>query len=320
MTDSNSRSSGSGKRPTHVIFGAGPIGLATADALLERGEPVRVVSRSGSTKLPAGVESIRGDAADPAFAESAVDGASAVYQALGPPYHQWAELFPPLQKSVVAAAQSVNARYVSFENLYMYGDPKGQVINEESPIQTHTRKGKLRQEMASELKTLSVNGDLQLATARASSYFGPRAGWQSPLGERVIGRAIQGKSAQVIGDPDARHSFTYTKDAGRVLATLGSEDRSLGEIWHIPNAPALTVREMVKLIGNKLEREIKVSPAPAVVLKVMGLWNPTIRELHEMLYTVESDYIAESSKFTDAFGLQATPTNQAIAETVDDWL
>jgi len=124
----------------------------------------------------------------------------------------------------------------------------------------------------------------------------------------------------VIGDPDTRHSFTYVKDAGRVLATLGVEDRALGEVWHVPNAPAQTLREMVTLIGTEIDRDIKLSPAPKALLKVMGLFNPTIRELQEMLYVFESDYIAESSKFTDVFGLEATPTDQAIVETVEDWL
>ena len=48
--------------------------------------------------------------------------------------------------------------------------------------------------MAAELKPLSDAGDLAVATARASDYFGPRAGEQSPLGTRVIGRALAGKA------------------------------------------------------------------------------------------------------------------------------
>ena len=37
--------------PQHVIFGTGAIGLATLDALRRRGEPVRLVNRSGSCLL-----------------------------------------------------------------------------------------------------------------------------------------------------------------------------------------------------------------------------------------------------------------------------
>ena len=228
---------------THVVLGAGTIGRALVDALVARGLAVRVVSRSDAAGLPVGAEHAKGDAADPAFARAAAKGAVAVYQCLNPPYARWVDLFPKLQASVVAAAQAAQARYVSFENVYMYGDTEGAPITEDLPYAPHTRKGRVRAAMAEDLARLSAAGDLRLATARASDYFGPRATSQSPLGEQVIGRAIAGKSAQVIGDPDQPHSYTYAPDAAAVLATLGTDDRALGQVWHVPmRRPAPPVR------------------------------------------------------------------------------
>ena len=186
-------------------------------------------------------------------------------------------------------------------------------------MKPHTRKGTVRLEMARELAELSDKGDLELATARASSYFGPRATWQSPLGERVIGRALEDKSAQVIGDPETKHSYTYLKDLSRVLATLGTDDRALGEVWHVPNAPARTTTEIIGMIGDELGQNIKISAAPELVLRMMGLFNPTVRELNEMLYEFKNDFVTDGEKFTEAFGMQATPLDQAVAETVAWW-
>ncbi len=303
----------------HVIFGAGPVGLALTGELVGRGHQVRVVSRSGSASVPDQVSQMAGNAADPDFAIGAASGAAVVYQVLNPPYHRWPEEFPPLQRSVVSAAQSAGARFVSFENLYMYGDTGGQPIDEETPMEPHTRKGKVRLEMAETLADLGSRGDLELATARASNYFGPRATWQSPLGERVIGRVLDGKSAQVVGDPDTKHSYTYLKDLSRVLATLATDDHAVGEVWHVPNAPARTTTEIVAMIGEELGREIKVSAAPELLLRMMGLFNPTVRELNEMLYEFKQDFVADGEKFTRAFGMKATPLDQAIAETVAWW-
>ncbi len=165
---------------THVIFGTGPVGLALVDQLVERGHQVRVVNRSGTAPVPAQVEQMAGDAADPNFALDAASGAGVVYQVLNPPYHRWPEEFPPLQRGVMSAAQAAGARFVSFENLYMYGNTGGHAIDESTPMKPHTRKGTVRLEMAEELAELSDKGDLELATARTSSYFGPRATWQSP--------------------------------------------------------------------------------------------------------------------------------------------
>ena len=46
----------------HVVFGSGPIGLATAGELVARNLPVRVVNRSGRADVPAGVEVVAADA------------------------------------------------------------------------------------------------------------------------------------------------------------------------------------------------------------------------------------------------------------------
>ena len=88
----------------HVVFGTGAIGLATFEALRRRGERVRLVNRSGTAPVPDDVEIMGGDASDPAFTTSAAQGAQVVYQTLNPSYHQWVELFPALQASVLAAA------------------------------------------------------------------------------------------------------------------------------------------------------------------------------------------------------------------------
>jgi len=78
--------------PHHVIFGTGAIGLATLDALLRRGERVRLVNRGGSARVPDDVEVVAGDAADPAFTTTVTRGARVVYQTLNPPYARLAVL------------------------------------------------------------------------------------------------------------------------------------------------------------------------------------------------------------------------------------
>lgn len=301
----------------HVVFGTGAIGLALVGQLMDRELPVRVVNRSGRADVPAGVEVVGGDLSAAAFAKEAAVGAGVVYQCLNPPYAKWPELFPRLQHNAVAAAQTADARYVSFENLYMYGDTRGVTITEDLPYSAHTKKGKVRAEMAEELAVLSAAGDLAVSTARASDYFGPRATAQSQLGDRVIGRALAGKSAQVLGDPDQPHSYTYSVDAGRVLATLGSDDRALGQVWLAPNAPPQTTREIIGMIGADIGRPVKVSTVPNSVLTMMGWFNPTVRELGEMMYEFEQPFVADGSRFEETFGMAPTPLDQSIRATVE---
>ncbi|MGA7228378.1 MAG: NAD(P)H-binding protein [Acidimicrobiia bacterium] len=303
----------------HVVFGAGPVGSALIDELVERDLWVRAVSRSGARNLPPGVEVVAGDASDPEFSSEAARDAVAVYQVMNPPYDRWPQLFPPLQDAVIAAAQANNARFVSFENLYAYGDTMGTPISEELPLEPDTKKGRVRARMAEQLSELNEKGDLIVSTVRSSDYLGPGATWQSPIGERVIGRAIQGKSAQVIGDPSKLHSYTFVKDAGRVLATCGTEERAFGDVFIVPNAPAVSTRLVIEMVGDELGRDIAISVAPAPLLRVMGIFNANLREVLEMKYEFDRDFVADGSKFTRTFGIGPTPLRQSVGATVAWW-
>jgi nucleoside-diphosphate-sugar epimerase len=300
----------------HVIFGTGAVGLAVMDELLARGKSVRVVNRSGG-QFPAGVESLRGDATDPDFARRAAAGASVVYNALNPAYYQWPELFPRLQAGVLAGAAAAGARLVVMENVYMYGDPQGRPLTEDRPYNAHTRKGQVRARMSQALMTAHEQGQVRVAIGRASDFFGPRSTDQSPLGELVIGRALAGKSAQVIGNIDLPHTYTYVPDIGRALVTLGERDEALGQAWHIPSAQTVTTRALLDMIYAELGQKPNIQVAPRPLLRLMTLFDKNIAEIWEMLYEFEQPFIVDHSKYERAFGNQATPLPDAIRATVN---
>jgi nucleoside-diphosphate-sugar epimerase len=304
--------------PSHVIFGTGAIGLATLDALRLRGESVRVVNLSGQADLPADVEIVGGDARDHEFTAAMSAGARVIYQTLGPPYHQWAQQFPALQASILAAAQSAGARLVDMENVYMYGRPDGYPLTETSPYAAHTRKGQLRGRMARDLLAAHEAGRVEVAIGRASDYFGPRGGSQSNLGDRVMPAALAGRTATVLGDPGQPHTYTYLPDIGEALAVLGEHPDAPGQVWHLPNDPATrTTRQLVDLAYEQAgQARTRVRGTPTFLLRALGLVNPLMRELVEMQYEYQAPFIVDSSKITDKLGLRATPLEQAVAGTL----
>ena len=302
----------------HVIFGTGAVGLATLDALLRRGETVRMVNRSGSAPVPDRIEVIGGDAADPRFTIDVTRGAQVVYQALNPPYSRWLEQFPALQAGVLAAAETHGARLVSMENVYMYGRPAGRPLTENRDYAAHTKKGKLRGRMAQELLDAHQAGRVAVAIGRASDYFGPRGGAQSNLGDRVFPAALAGKTASVLGDPDQPHTYTYIPDIGEGLAVLGEHPDALGQVWHLPNDPdTRTTRHLCNLVFQQAGRSpARLRQVPPLLLRLAGLTNPTVRELLEMQYQFAEPFIVDSTKINDAFHVQATPIEQALGDTL----
>jgi nucleoside-diphosphate-sugar epimerase len=304
--------------PRHVIFGTGAIGLATLDALRRRGETARLINRSGSARVPPDVEVVAGDARDPGFTTEVARGASVVYQTLNPPYPEWTAQFPLLQAGVLAAAEATGARLVSMENVYMYGRPAGHVLTEDRPYDAHTRKGQLRGRMARDLLAAHEVGRLEVAIGRASDYFGPRGGAQSNLGDRVVPAALAGKTATVLGDPDQPHTYTYVPDIGEGLAALGEHPDAPGQVWHLPNDPdTRSTRQLVDLVYRHAGHPRgRLRRLPPVLLQALGLVNPTMRELVEMQYQFEEPFVVDSSKITDKLGVEATPVEDALAETL----
>jgi nucleoside-diphosphate-sugar epimerase len=304
--------------PRHVIFGTGATGLATLDALRRRGETVRMVNRSGTAPVSDDVEIVKGDAGDPGFTTDVARGARVVYQCLSPAYHQWVELFPALQASVLAAAQATGARLVSLENVYMYGRPDGQPLTETRPYAAHTKKGRLRARMARELLAAHQAGRVEVAVGRASDYFGPRGGAQSNVGDRVIRPALAGKTATVMGDPDQPHTYTYIPDIGEGLAVLGEHPDAPGQVWHLPNDPQTrTTRQLVDIVYRQAGRPAtKLRGTPVLVLRALGVLNPTVRELVELQYEFQEPFVVDSSKIATKLDVHATPLEQALADTV----
>jgi nucleoside-diphosphate-sugar epimerase len=299
----------------HVVFGTGPVGLAVMDELVSKSKRVRMVNRSGRASVPHGVEVIGGDATDEVFAREASDGASVVYFALNPPYNKWPELFPPLQAGVLEGAASAGAKLIAMENLYMYGPTGGRPLTEDLPYAPNTRKGRVRAMMSEELMEAHSSGRVRVAIGRASDYFGPRV-LVSAAGEQVFGRAVQGKSAQVAGDPNQPHTYTYAPDVSRGLTILGEREAALGQAWHLPSPETLTTRQFVETIFEEVGKPARIQAAPKILLRAMGLFNPGMREMIEMLYEFEEPFVVDHSKFEQAFGEQATPLKEAIGETV----
>ena len=124
----------------HVVFGTGPLGKLVGEELLKRGKTVRMVNRSGNNSL-VGVETVAGDAFSLDFTRRVTEDAAVVYQCAQPAYHRWAEQFPALQQSILEGAVASRAKLVIADNLYMYGDPNGQTLHEDSPQNPHTKQG-----------------------------------------------------------------------------------------------------------------------------------------------------------------------------------
>ena len=298
-----------------VIFGFGQVGQALAHELRSRGKRVRVVSRSGRGPVLDGVEHVPGDATSPAFCRAMCTGAEVVYICLNAPYDRWAKDLPPLQEAVLAGAEAASSKLVVLENLYMYGPHDGP-LTEALPHAATDTKGVTRAKMSEALLAAHRSGRVRVAIGRASDFFGPGV-VASQLGERAFAPLLAGKTVQMIGDPDAPHSYAYVPDVARALATLGECDEADGRVWHLPSVETHSTREMLHLAGRIAGVQARVSSIAPVLLAVLERVNPMVREVRAVGYQLDRPFIVDSTAFERAFDMVATPLDHALTATVD---
>jgi nucleoside-diphosphate-sugar epimerase len=299
----------------HVVFGAGQVGRALSARLADLGLPVRVLSRNRPVELAAGVDWRFTDATDADAATDATADAAVIYQCLNAPYTDWPERFPPLQRGVLTAAERNDALLVTLENIYGYGPTAGKAMTEETPLAATTVKGRTRAAMTQELLTAAEAGRVRIAIGRASDFFGAGV-TETTLGERVFANAVAGKRADFIGNPDLPHTYSYVPDLAAGLATLGTDERALNEVWHLPGPETVTTRAVLDLVAGEVGHPVAIRSVPKLVVRGLGLFNPLMRELAEMAYEFEEPFVLDTSKYQSTFGAATTPLATAVAATV----
>ncbi|MGZ5287929.1 MAG: NAD-dependent epimerase/dehydratase family protein [Actinomycetota bacterium] len=297
-----------------VVLGAnGGTGGAVVEALLAQGRSVRAVTRRGNG--PRGAEQAAADVTDAAQLSRVFNGADVVYHCAQPEYLRWREKFPGMNRTIAAVAGEAGVKLVFADNLYMY-DPSDGPLRETSPEEPPTARGRLRRAMADELLEMHRDGGLRVTIGRASDYFGPH-GIGTALGDRLFEAVIAGKKAQWMGSLDQPHTCSYLPDIARGLIALGDHDDADGRAWILPAAPPITGRRFVELASDTAGVPPRPVAVSAGMMRVAGLFSPTIRAYAEMLYQGTAPFTVDASAFQDAFGpFEVTPHEVAIPATV----
>ena len=300
----------------HVVFGAGPLGIAVVRALQARGLRTRLVTRGGRRAIGSAQPSewVEADATDASGAQRACLGASVVYHCAGAPYERWGELLPRMMDGIAGATRVAEAKLIYADNAYLYGKVAG-AMREDLPSSPNTRKGRVRAELADRLLNAHARGALRAAIGRGSDFFGPNV-VLSHAGSRLFPQALAGKPADVLGSLEKLHTFTYIDDFGRALVALAERDEALGKAWHVPSAAAVSHRTFIEQVYRLAGHDPALRVVPRWMVAMRAPFDTTLREVKEMLYQLEEDFVLDSARFTRTFGLSATPLEDAIRATL----
>ena len=304
---------------TYALFGAsGSSGASIAAALEAAGERYRVVGRSrvsleaqfGSRPL---AEIAVWNPDVPASVVAAATGVDTIFYLVGVPYNHF-ELHPALMRATLDGAIAAGVRrMVLLAPIYSYGRPQSTRVDESHPRSPGTFKGKMRKEQEDLVLDAHAAGRIQGSVVRIPDFYGgdPK---KSLVGD-VFLAAVNKRRANVIGPIDRPHQYAYVGDIGPLALALAREDRAYGRAWNFAGSGVITQREFAEKAFAHVGRKPQLMVANAPILRVMGLFDPIMRELVEMHYLQSDPVLLDDSALRTLLpALHVTDYDTGIAE------
>jgi len=306
------------RKKMQVILGAGgAIGTELAKELKKYTQTIRLISRNPK-KINEDDELMSCDLTNREMVHNAIKGADVTYLTAGLKYDIkiWEQQWPMIMDNVISACKSNKSRLVFFDNIYVYNPEKLNPMTEETEILPSSKKGRVREKIAQMILDEIKKGTLKAMIVRSADFYGPGI-QNSVFIETVFNNLKAGKKAMWMCSPKYLHSLTYTPDAAKATALLGNTDSAFGQVWHVPTAPPLTGEEWIKKAANELGVKSGIQVVPKFMVRVLGLFNPIMKEFVEMLYQYDRHYNFDSSKFESVFQLKPTPVDEAMKQIVN---
>ena len=300
---------------------AGAIGNSLADAFRAEQREYRVVGRSraalqkafGSDPL---AEIVAWNPDDPASIRAACQGVDTIIYLVGVAYDHF-ELHPQLMRKTLYGAFSAGVpRMLLVGTVYPYGLPQTNPVREDHPRNPHTFKGRMRKEQEDLLLQADAEGRIRGAIVRLPDFYGP--GVDKSFLHSIFVAAATRSWAQVIGPLDTPHEYVFVPDVGPVVARLLDPGIAYGHVWHLGGAGTITAREVVKRAFALTGHRPRMIVAGKTTLRVMGLFNPLMREMVEMNYLQTTPVVLDDSALRALLGnIKKTSYDEGIRQCVE---
>ena len=271
--------------PRYLITGgAGFIGANLAHALVERGEPVRILDDYSTgraqnlTGIADRIEILRGDLRDPATVRRAVAGIEIILHqaALNSNPRSIKEPGPTNAVNVdgtlllLEAARTAGVRRVVYaSSSSVYGDSPGLPKSEEMPLSPKAPYGVSKLAAEQYCRVFAQVYGFETVSLRYFNVFGPR---QHPDSEyaavipRFLRRMLAGQRPIIFGDGEQSRDFTAVENVVAANLLAAETTRGIGEAFNIAWGKASTLNQLVSWLNQLLGTDlapIYEAPRPA---------------------------------------------------------
>ncbi|TFH28949.1 MAG: NAD-dependent epimerase/dehydratase family protein [Myxococcales bacterium] len=299
-----------------VVGANGRIGRASVQAFLDAGWKVRAFVRSGSAdRVRGGVTIFEGDAFDAQAVAASAEGVDVIVNALNPPYDRWADEVPRITASILHAAKTSGATVILPGSVYNYGEGMPRSLREDTPHAPTTRKGVMREEMEDAYRNAAADG-VRTIVVRAGDYIEQKetGNWF----DSQISNKVHKGVVTYPGPLDRVHSWAFLPDVARAMVELAQIRSTLDDFDTFGFAGfAVTGAELIAAMQSTVGRPLKVKTIPWPIIRMIGLFNPLMRELMEMRYLWDVPHGVDGSKLARALpDFRATELHVAISDAL----
>jgi nucleoside-diphosphate-sugar epimerase len=303
---------------TVLVLGAnGRFGLAAAQAFASAGWHVLAhVRRDAAAGMPARAELVR---APLSLLGDALAGRTiaVVVHGINPIYTRWEEEVLPAAHAAMALAQRFGARFMLPGNVYNHGAAMPALIDETTPQEPTTAKGRIRVALEGGLERRCADGRLRATVITAGDFFG--AGGGSWLDQVVVKPIAKGR-LDYPGNPDLVHAWAYLPDLAQAFVAVAAlPDLAPFERFtfagHSVSGRAFlaAIESAAASLGIAPTRGWRHGRMPWPLLRAVGVVVPLWRELARMSYLWRVPHALDGRRLAARCpALGATPLEQAL--------
>jgi nucleoside-diphosphate-sugar epimerase len=300
-----------------LVGATGAVGKSVAAELRRRGRPYRAIGRS-RTALE---ESFGGDPLaeivvwnpdDPRSIRSALEGVASAVYLVGVRYTDF-RLHPILMQRAVDAAIAAGVdRLLLVGTLYGFGRARSPRVTEDHPREPRSFKGRMRKEQEDIVLAAHGTGKLRTTILRLPDFYGP--GVERSFLTDLFVAVAERRKAKLIGPVDRPHEFVFVPDVGAVVADLLETPAAFGRAWNLGGAGVTTQLELARLA---YEGRPRLVVAGKTMLRILGLFDPILRELVEMHYLMTAPLLVDDSALQKLLGgIAKTPYSEGVRQCV----
>ena len=248
-------------RVTLVTGGAGFIGSHLVEALVERGDRVRVVDNLSSGRrehlkaVADRIELVEADAGEAGDAETIIHLAAltSVPYSVAHPLETYAQNVAATVRLLASAARGATRRFILASSTAVTGDgpvptPEGAPPAPASPYAV----SKLACELYA--RSFGQSHGLEIIVLRLFNVYGPRQDPASPYSgviSRFADRLRRGESLSVFGTGQQTRDFIHVSDVvAALLRAVDAPAEACGAVYNIGSGTAVSILELAALMAR----------------------------------------------------------------------